>query len=208
MTSGDGIVIMATSGYAAEVASICAALDLSVIAIIGSGQALEAARTLGVDALPWDGDIGEVPPGRIAMTSGTAGERHALRAGLVGSGRDVITLVHPDATVGLAVELGRGCIVSPGARITSNVVVGPGTQINTGAILSHDDRIGRDVTLSPSATLCGGVVVGDEAWIAAGATILPGVTIGSGATVGAGAVVTTDVAPDSTVAGVPARVLA
>ena len=40
-----------------------------------------------------------------------------------------------------------------------------------------------------------------------GAVILAGVTIGAGALVGAGAVVTRDVAPQSIVAGVPARFL-
>jgi galactoside O-acetyltransferase len=44
-----------------------------------------------------------------------------------------------------------------------------------------------------------------EADIGTNATILPGVTVGRGAIVGAGAVVTTDVAPYSIVAGVPAK---
>jgi acetyltransferase-like isoleucine patch superfamily enzyme len=41
--------------------------------------------------------------------------------------------------------------------------------------------------------------------IGTGAVILSGVTIGEGALVGAGAVVTKDVAPNSVVAGCPAR---
>jgi acetyltransferase-like isoleucine patch superfamily enzyme len=46
-----------------------------------------------------------------------------------------------------------------------------------------------------------------EAWadIGTGAILLPGVTVGKGSIVGAGAVVTSDVAPFSIVAGVPAR---
>lgn len=44
-----------------------------------------------------------------------------------------------------------------------------------------------------------------NAWIGAGATILPGVTIGENAVVAAGAVVSSDVAPNTIVGGVPAK---
>jgi sugar O-acyltransferase (sialic acid O-acetyltransferase NeuD family) len=205
MGSADGIVILADSGYAAEVASICAALGLPVRAIAGTGSALAAAATLGIEAMNWTGDVAALPPGPVAITGGDGAERQRIRLRLADADRQAITLVHPEATVGLAVEFGTGCIVSPGALITSNVVVGPGTLINTGAILSHDDRVGQDVTISPSATICGGVTIGDEAWIAAGATVLPGITIGAGSIIGAGAVVTKHVPAGITVAGVPAK---
>ena len=44
-------------------------------------------------------------------------------------------------------------------------------------------------------------------FIGAGATVLPGVTIGENAVVAAGAVVNKDVAPNTVVAGVPARMI-
>jgi maltose O-acetyltransferase len=50
------------------------------------------------------------------------------------------------------------------------------------------------------------VVIGRNVWIGAHAVILPGITIGDSAIIGAGAVVTRDVAPRTTVVGVPARV--
>jgi acetyltransferase-like isoleucine patch superfamily enzyme len=46
----------------------------------------------------------------------------------------------------------------------------------------------------------------DGAKIGAGVVLLPGVRIGRGAIVGAGSVVTRDVAPATTVMGIPARV--
>lgn len=49
------------------------------------------------------------------------------------------------------------------------------------------------------------VVIGDYVFIGPRAIILPGVTIGRGAIVAAGAVVTKDVAPNTIVAGVPAK---
>lgn len=51
------------------------------------------------------------------------------------------------------------------------------------------------------------IVVGKNVWIGAAATILPGVTIGDNAIVAAGAVVTKDVAANSVVGGVPAKLL-
>ena len=55
---------------------------------------------------------------------------------------------------------------------------------------------------------CQQTLVRRGASIGSGATILGGITIGEGAMVGAGSVVTRDVAPGTTVAGNPARVLA
>jgi maltose O-acetyltransferase len=52
------------------------------------------------------------------------------------------------------------------------------------------------------------VTIGDYVFIGPRAIILPGVTIGKGAVVAAGAVVTKDVAPQSMVAGVPAKEIA
>lgn len=47
--------------------------------------------------------------------------------------------------------------------------------------------------------------IGDDVYIGVQSIILPGVRIGSRSIVGAGSVVTSDVAPNSVVAGVPAR---
>ena len=57
----------------------------------------------------------------------------------------------------------------------------------------------------PGATVAGQVLIEDEAVIGTNATVLPNLRIGSRAIIGAGAVVTHDVAPGTTVIGVPAR---
>jgi acetyltransferase-like isoleucine patch superfamily enzyme len=55
--------------------------------------------------------------------------------------------------------------------------------------------------------MVGPVRIEDGAVVMTGATILPGVTVGRGAIIGAGAVVASDVAPNTFVGGVPARLI-
>lgn len=50
-----------------------------------------------------------------------------------------------------------------------------------------------------------GITIQDDVWIGSGAIITDGVTVGQGSVVAAGAVVTKDVAPQTVVAGVPAK---
>lgn len=51
------------------------------------------------------------------------------------------------------------------------------------------------------------ILIKRNAWIGAGAIILPGVTIGENAVVAAGAIVNKDVAPNTVVGGIPAKVI-
>lgn len=201
------MIIYATSGYAAEVVGIAQSVGHRVTAIWGSDGARLAADRLAIPFHEVDQDHDVPPHGDVVIALGDNERRGSLHKRLAETGRTAVTLVHPDTTIGPAVDLGAGTVVSPGVRITANLRVGSGALVHTGAVLSHDDVLGDFVTISPAVTLCGGVTVGDRAWIAAGATVLPGVTIGEDAIVGAGAMVHRDVAPGTTVAGVPAKQL-
>lgn len=103
--------------------------------------------------------------------------------------------------IGEECNLNGGCTFDLAAPVSlgHNVSFGHEVLVVTGSHrIGPPGRRAGELTAAP-------VTIGDGAWVGARATLLPGVTIGRGAVVAAGAVVTADVAPDTLVAGVPAR---
>lgn len=108
-------------------------------------------------------------------------------------------------------RVGRNCKVSSHSFICEGVTIEDEVFIGHGVIFINDKR--------PRATNQSGALQTDAEWevvattvrrgasIGSGVTILCGVTIGEHASVGAGAVVVSDVPANTTVAGIPARVL-
>ena len=85
--------------------------------------------------------------------------------------------------------------------IGNNVFIGPNVSIFTACHPLDSEERNRGVQWALPVT------IGNDVWIGGDVTILPGVTIGDGVTIGAGSVVTKDVAPQTVVAGNPARVI-
>lgn len=107
------------------------------------------------------------------------------------------------------------CIAAFGIRIGDTVVLGAGVYMPHGnVVIDGLVRVGAGCVLCPWVTLgvnrgnILGPALGERVFVGTGARLLGGISIGDGATIGAGAVVLHDVAPGTTVAGVPARVVA
>ncbi|HVZ19681.1 MAG TPA: acyltransferase, partial [Vicinamibacterales bacterium] len=119
--------------------------------------------------------------------------------------------------IGPFVEIQRGARVGRNCKISSHSFICEGVTIEDGVFVGHGVMFINDI--HPRAVNADGSLQTDADWtlvetrveagasIGSNATIMGGVTIGRGACVGAGAVVVKDVAPFSTVAGVPARPL-
>ena len=108
---------------------------------------------------------------------------------------------------GGVLEIGDGTYINSGASIcaASSVKIGARCAIgNLSLIMDTDFHSASDHTVAPDARP---VVIEDDVWLAARVTVLKGVTIGHGAVVATGAVVTKDVAPNTLVGGVPARLI-
>ena len=123
------------------------------------------------------------------------------------AGRKLATLIHPSAIVSKFATIEEGSIVCAQAVVNAAARIGRGVIVNTSASVDHHCEIGDFAHICPGARLGGSVVIGSAAWVGIGSSIIQTVRVGEHATIGAGAAVVRDVAPNTTVVGVPARPL-
>jgi acetyltransferase-like isoleucine patch superfamily enzyme len=143
------------------------------------------------------------------------------------------TTIYAGSVIGKNLQTGQGVSIREDNRIGNNVSIGTNSVLELGNNIGDYSRIhsncfmelvtlGRYVFVGPNVVFTddphpmgcpyykeckGGPVIEDYAKIGANSTILPGVRIGRNSLIGAGSVVTTDVPPDSVVAGNPAKVI-
>lgn len=94
-----------------------------------------------------------------------------------------------------------------GSVITNSINIGKGCLINLNCTIGHDSELGDFVELSPAVNVSGNCVIGSRTTIGTGAVILPKINIGANVVVGAGTVVLKDVPDNSTIVGVPGKVI-
>lgn len=112
-----------------------------------------------------------------------------------------------------SIIIGNNCHIGEYNHITSISNITLGDNVLTGRdvlITDHNHGDRTDINLPPKKRPLrtkGGVFIGNNVWIGDKVIILSGVTIGDGAIIGANSVVTKDVARQSIVAGIPAKVI-
>ncbi len=114
-------------------------------------------------------------------------------------------IIFPGTTIYPGTVMGKGVVISPGAVIDRDVVIGDFVKVSQLSSINHDAVLNDYAFIATSASVAGHVVVGSSSFVGMGANILPCLSIGENCTVGAGSVVLTDIAPNTTVAGVPAK---
>ena len=136
---------------------------------------------------------------------GEAKIRKRVQEKLLSKNANIVTLVHPSATVAFDSIIGTGTVVMAGAVINPGSKVGDGCIINTCSSVDHDNIIGDYAHISVGSHTAGNVTIGDNSWLGIGAVVSNNITICSDCVIGAGAAVVADISEPGTYVGIPAR---
>lgn len=139
----------------------------------------------------------------VAIGNNRVRERITKR--LAENGADIVSLVHPAATVGSGVQIGKGAVVMAGAVIHADATIADGAIVNTCSSVDHDCVIGAYAHISVGARIAGTVTIGQRTMVGAGATVINNLTVCDDCMVGAGAVVVKNITEAGTYLGVPAK---
>jgi sugar O-acyltransferase (sialic acid O-acetyltransferase NeuD family) len=121
-------------------------------------------------------------------------------------GLEFPNLIHPRAWVSPSASMGRGNIVLQNAVIQVEARIRDFNLFHVASQVGHYAEIGSYCFLAPHVRMVENSGMGDGVFMGTNCTAVGGAQVGSWATVGAHAVVMRDVAPHTTVMGIPAVV--
>lgn len=208
------VVIIGAGGFAREVqdvfeASRASGEDVEVLGFIVEPR-FGVAGTL-VSDLPILGGFDWLRAHAAEVAAICAVGAPEVRRRLVASARAVgarfCSVIHPAAVLTRRVHLGQGVVITAGCILTNNIRLGDHVHLNLDCTVGHDSIIEDFATISPGVHVSGNVTLAEGCSIGTGANIIEKRRVGEWSVVGAGTTVIGDVPPNTTVVGVPGRVV-
>ena len=166
-----------------------------------AGKASEY-RILG-DSWSWKPAEDEV----FVCTLGDPVTRMRVINDLRSRGAKFVSIVHPSVIMAGGASIGTGCIVAPYTVFGADSAIADYVMVNMASTIGHDSRTGEGTTISCQCDIMGYAAIGVQCFLGGNSCVLPSRKVGDYAIVGAGSAVVHDVAPGTTVGGVPARLL-
>ncbi|PYG87163.1 sugar O-acyltransferase (sialic acid O-acetyltransferase NeuD family) [Ruminiclostridium sufflavum DSM 19573] len=201
----DKLIIIGASGHGKVAADIAIKMNKwKSIAFLDDDNAIDEAlglKNIGktVDAMKYKDES------EFFIAIGNNTTREKIQEKFINEGLSMVSLIHPSAVIGFAVEIGIGTAVMAGVVINSLTKIGKGCVINTSCSIDHDNVIEDYVHISPGAKLAGTVGIGKGSWIGIGSIVSNNLNVCSDCKIGAGAVVVKNITEPGVYVGVPAR---
>ena len=117
------------------------------------------------------------------------------------------TIIAPTSTIGDRTKVGEGVVMFGDVGISVDVTIGDFVFFNALAGIGHDTVIGDYCTFGPKVCISGHTTMGKCVNVGALASTFPGVEVGDYATLGMNSAIIKKVKAETTVIGVPAKVL-
>jgi len=117
------------------------------------------------------------------------------------------TLIHPTALVADSARVLAGTYVGPCSVVSNNARIGKHVIINTHVSVGHDVVVGDYCQLSPGSRISGFSCLEELAFIGSNAVLMPQTHVGHGGVVGACSLGRGQIERNTTVCGVPGRVV-
>jgi sugar O-acyltransferase (sialic acid O-acetyltransferase NeuD family) len=116
-------------------------------------------------------------------------------------------IIHPTAILTRWVRMGEGVIITAGCILTNQIQIGCHVHINLDCTIGHSAVLEDFATLAPGVHVSGNVLVGTGCYIGTGTNIIEKKQLGEWSIIGAGSMIVEDVPANSTVVGVPGKVI-
>lgn len=118
------------------------------------------------------------------------------------------TLIHPTSVISKFSQIGQGVYIQPHVVVWTSVSIGNDCIISPNVVIAHHSVLQNGCLASTSSAIGANIEIRQDAFLGMSCNITTGVEyVGENALVGAGAVVIDNVAPNTVVAGVPARTI-
>lgn len=206
------IVLIGAGGFGRETATIIEEINkrkptYELLGFLDDGE--QFAEGSIINGYPWLGGhvwaLSHKDNVVYTCVIGNTQVRAKIQRELMNQGVQFETLVAVGAFISPYTEIGKGCVFYSGVMISVNCTIGDGVLLNTRVNIGHDVEIGEYTTISPNTSISGECHIGEKVIIGGHAFINIGRKIGDNATIAAGSIVFTNVKPETTVLGNPAK---
>ena len=198
------LVLIGAGGFAK---SVIDSLESDRYEIVGFIDDIKVGKHLGYNILGNSWDDFNTRSFCFFVCIGNNEKRKIWYNKIIERGLEVINVIDKSAIVSKNIRVGKGVFIGKLAIVNSDVTLGSNIIINTKALLEHGTSVGDNSNVSTNAAVNGDTKIGKSCFIGSSSVLNGQLTIGDGAIIGSGTVVIKDVKENTTVVGVPGRVI-